>query len=172
MIDLHTHSTASDGTLSPEALVELAAERGLSAIALTDHDTVAGVAPAQERGKSLSVEVVPAVELGASLDGVGEIHLLGYFIDLNDLPPSNRSSSNVRVGPGIGRSVAYAKKGAGSEWNPVQIMAPSVRGTKILEGWSIPWLRWSTVRFKSSLKQSYWIVAKAFSKLSGDSKPQ
>ena len=65
MIDLHTHSTASDGTLSPEALVELAAERGLSAIALTDHDTVAGVAPAQERGKSLSVEVVPAVELGA-----------------------------------------------------------------------------------------------------------
>ena len=68
--------------------------------------------------------------------------------------------------------VAYAKKGAGSEWNPVQIMAPSVRGTKILEGWSIPWPRWSTVRFKSSLKQSYWIVAKAFSKLSGDSKPQ
>lgn len=68
--------------------------------------------------------------------------------------------------------VAYAKKGAGSEWNPVQIMAPSVRGTKILEGWSIPWPRWSTVRFKSSLKQSYWIVAKAFRKLSGDSKPQ
>ena len=84
MIDLHTHSTASDGTLSPEALVELAAERGLSAIALTDHDTVGGVAPAQERGKSLSVEVVPAVELGASLDGVGEIHLLGYFIDLKN----------------------------------------------------------------------------------------
>ncbi len=84
MIDLHTHSTASDGTLSPEALVELAAERGLSAIALTDHDTVAGVAPAQERGKALGVEVVPAVELGASLDGVGEIHLLGYFIDIKN----------------------------------------------------------------------------------------
>jgi len=84
MIDLHTHSTASDGTLSPEALVELAAERGLSAIALTDHDTVAGVAPAQERGKSLGLEVVPAVELGAWLDGVGEIHLLGYFIDIKN----------------------------------------------------------------------------------------
>ena len=84
MIDLHTHSTASDGTLSPEALVELVGERGLSAIALTDHDTVAGVAPAQERGKSLGLEVVPAVELGASLDGVGEIHLLGYFIDLKN----------------------------------------------------------------------------------------
>ena len=84
MIDLHTHSTASDGTLSPEALVELAAERGLSAIAITDHDTVAGVAPAQERGDALGVEVIPAVELGASLDGVGEIHLLGYFIDIKN----------------------------------------------------------------------------------------
>ena len=84
MIDLHTHSTASDGTFSPEALVELAAEKGISAIALTDHDTVAGVAPAQARGKALGVEVVPAVELGASWDGVGEIHLLGYFIDIKN----------------------------------------------------------------------------------------
>lgn len=84
MIDLHTHSTASDGTLSPEALVELAAKRGLTAIALTDHETVTGVVSAQERGKVLGVEVVSAVEIGASLDKAGEIHLLGYFINTKD----------------------------------------------------------------------------------------
>ena len=84
MIDLHTHSTASDGTLGPEALVELAAKRGLAAIALTDHETVTGVVSAQERGKDLGVEVVSAVEIGASLDKVGEVHLLGYFINTKD----------------------------------------------------------------------------------------
>src|SRR2546428_13957844 len=50
MIDLHTHSTASDGTLTPEELVDLAAEKGLRAIALTDHDTVGGISAALERG--------------------------------------------------------------------------------------------------------------------------
>ena len=84
MIDLHTHSTASDGTLSPEALVELAAKQGITAIALTDHETVTGVVSAQERGKDLGVEVVSAVEIGASLDKVGEVHLLGYFINTRD----------------------------------------------------------------------------------------
>src|SRR2546422_3687163 len=50
MIDLHTHSTASDGTLTPEELVDLAAEKGLRAIALTDHDTIGGISAALERG--------------------------------------------------------------------------------------------------------------------------
>lgn len=79
-IDLHTHTTASDGVLSPEALVEKAAEKGLAAIAVSDHDAVEGVAPAQARAAGLGVEVVPAVELTA-YEGESELHVLGYFID-------------------------------------------------------------------------------------------
>ena len=58
-VDLHVHSNASDGTLSPEQVVRLAHEAGLSAIALTDHDTTAGVAGAAEAGAELGLEVVP-----------------------------------------------------------------------------------------------------------------
>ena len=81
MIDLHTHSTASDGTLSPEELADLAAEKGLRAIALTDHDTVGGVAAALERGNHRRVLVIPGVELGARYNGGGQMHILGYYID-------------------------------------------------------------------------------------------
>ena len=80
MIDLHTHSTASDGTLTPEELVDLAAEKGFRAIALTDHDTVGGVSAALERGIRRGVLVIPGVELGASWHGCGQMHILGYFI--------------------------------------------------------------------------------------------
>lgn len=81
MIDLHTHSTASDGTLTPEALVDLAAEKGLNALALTDHDTVAGIPAALVRGKQRGVLVIPGVELGAKWNGGGQMHILGYYID-------------------------------------------------------------------------------------------
>jgi predicted metal-dependent phosphoesterase TrpH len=79
MIDLHTHSTASDGTLEPEAVVELAAKKKLAALALTDHDTVAGVAHAAAAGRRLSVEVVPGVEISVHSE-IGALHLLGYFV--------------------------------------------------------------------------------------------
>jgi len=79
-VDLHTHTTASDGLLSPHALVQLAAERGLVAIAITDHDSVAGVAEAHAAGKACGVEVVPGVELSASGRN-SEIHVLGFFVD-------------------------------------------------------------------------------------------
>lgn len=84
MIDLHTHSTASDGTLRPEELVELAAERGLSAMALTDHDTVAGVPAALERGEARGVHIIPGVELGIRWEGGGKMHLLGYYVRHQD----------------------------------------------------------------------------------------
>lgn len=80
MIDLHTHSTASDGSLTPTELVDLAAEKGLRAIALTDHDTVAGVEEAVRRGKTVGVHVIPGLELGAKQNGYKEIHILGYYI--------------------------------------------------------------------------------------------
>ncbi len=81
MIDLHTHSTASDGTLTPEELVDLAAEKGLRAIALTDHDTIGGIPAALERGNHRRLLVIPGVELGARWNGGGQMHILGYYID-------------------------------------------------------------------------------------------
>lgn len=84
MIDLHTHSTASDGTLSPEALVDLAVEKGLAAIALTDHDTLEGVPAALARGVARGLQVVPGVELSAHWDGGGHMHILGYYLRLDD----------------------------------------------------------------------------------------
>ena len=81
--DLHLHSTASDGTLSPSRIVELAAEAGLTTIALTDHDSVEGVAPALQSGQRHGVEVIPAVEFSAWREGL-DAHILGYYIDHTD----------------------------------------------------------------------------------------
>jgi hypothetical protein len=76
-IDLHTHSTCSDGLLTPTALLDLAARRGLAAIALTDHDTVAGLPEALAHGTAIGVEVVKGIEISSSHDGVS-LHILGY----------------------------------------------------------------------------------------------
>ncbi|MBF4510817.1 MAG: PHP domain-containing protein [Aeromicrobium sp.] len=81
--DLHIHSTASDGTLTPEALVRRAVALGLPAIALTDHDTVAGVSAALEASHDTPLRVIPGVELSAGVQGQG-VHILGYFIDHAD----------------------------------------------------------------------------------------
>ena len=83
-VDLHTHSTYSDGLLSPAALIAEAAARGVRFLALTDHDTVAGVAEAREAGDRSGVEIIPGVELSAALAHGEEVHLLGYFVDVAD----------------------------------------------------------------------------------------
>lgn len=80
MIDLHTHSTESDGTLTPEALIQLAADTGLSAIALTDHDTVGGLEKAEATAKALGIELVPGIELSTDYNGT-EVHMLGFYVD-------------------------------------------------------------------------------------------
>ncbi|MEV6829381.1 PHP domain-containing protein [Amycolatopsis sp. NPDC051102] len=77
-IDLHTHSTASDGTTPPADLPRLAAEAGLTVLALTDHDTFAGLEAAGRA--AAEVEVVPGVEISCRLDDA-EVHLLGLFVD-------------------------------------------------------------------------------------------
>jgi predicted metal-dependent phosphoesterase TrpH len=77
MIDLHAHTNASDGLLSPAALVDLAVERGLTALAITDHDSTEGVAPALAHARGLTV--VPGVEMSSDVPG-GECHILGYFV--------------------------------------------------------------------------------------------
>ncbi|HEY7861861.1 MAG TPA: PHP domain-containing protein [Gemmatimonadaceae bacterium] len=78
-VDLHTHSTASDGALPPHEVVAAAQRAGLSAIALTDHDTVDGLVSARRAGEELGVRVVPGIELSAVDDG-DEIHVLGLHI--------------------------------------------------------------------------------------------
>lgn len=82
--DLHTHSTASDGTLRPREVVALAAERGLAGIALTDHDTTDGLAEAQGMADALGLRCIPGVELSCHSPSAREAHLLGYFIDPDD----------------------------------------------------------------------------------------
>ena len=81
MIDLHCHSTFSDGSLTPEQLVAEAATIGLSALALTDHDTTAGVPRFLAAAAGMSVRAVPGVELSVDCSS-GVMHMLGYWMDI------------------------------------------------------------------------------------------
>jgi predicted metal-dependent phosphoesterase TrpH len=83
-VDLHIHSRYSDGVHTPAELVRMAAEKGLQAIAITDHDSVDGIDEAIEAGEHLGVEVIPAVELSVAYRGYRDVHLLGYLIDHRD----------------------------------------------------------------------------------------
>jgi predicted metal-dependent phosphoesterase TrpH len=81
LIDLHLHTTASDGTLSPSELVGRARAAGLGTIAITDHDTTAGTRAARDAARTAGLELVPGIEISAVADG-RDVHLLGYFIDV------------------------------------------------------------------------------------------
>jgi predicted metal-dependent phosphoesterase TrpH len=83
MIDLHTHSSASDGSLSPSKLMEHAKAAGLKAIALTDHDTVSGIDEARNKAHSLGLVFIPGVEIEIEFEP-GEFHLLGLGVDDKD----------------------------------------------------------------------------------------
>ena len=83
-VDLHIHSTASDGRLSPADIIHQAAERGLSVISITDHDSVDGIASAMVTAKAFPrLRIIPGIELSTDVPQ-GEIHVLGYFIDYTD----------------------------------------------------------------------------------------
>ena len=83
-IDLHTHTNFSDGSFSPTALVELAHQKDLDILAITDHDTTQGLTEAMEAAQSLPLELIPGIELSTEFQG-RETHILGYFIDPLDL---------------------------------------------------------------------------------------
>jgi predicted metal-dependent phosphoesterase TrpH len=83
--DLHLHTTHSDGTYTPAELVELARRSGLMALAVTDHDTLSGVVPAQAAAAALDLEIIAGVEISAEHEG-REFHVLGYFLHLDDVP--------------------------------------------------------------------------------------
>ena len=80
MIDLHLHTTASDGRLSPDALVDQAAAAGLSVMAVTDHDTTASVPEVQALARGNGIDAISGIEITA-IDGGRDVHVLGYFID-------------------------------------------------------------------------------------------
>ena len=83
-VDLHIHSTASDGKLTPAEVVRKAAEKGLAYIALADHDSVDGIAAAKAAAKAFpNLTVIPGIEISTDIPQ-GEVHILGYFIDYND----------------------------------------------------------------------------------------
>ncbi|MEO7019136.1 MAG: PHP domain-containing protein [Ktedonobacteraceae bacterium] len=80
-VDLHTHSTASDGLYAPRELLRQAKAAGLDVLALTDHDTTNGIAEAVEAARELDIDFIPGVELNTDIGG-GEVHVLGYFLEL------------------------------------------------------------------------------------------
>ena len=82
-VDLHIHTTASDGSLSPEEIVKKAEKLRYKAIAITDHDTVDGLKKALKEAKKRRVEVIPGIEINTEYEG-HEVHILGYFIDYTD----------------------------------------------------------------------------------------
>lgn len=84
MIDLHTHTTFSDGTTSPEENVALAAAAGLTGVAITDHDTLAGLERGAAAASQQGLEFVPGIEFSCEVDGAS-VHVLGYWMDQSDV---------------------------------------------------------------------------------------
>jgi predicted metal-dependent phosphoesterase TrpH len=81
-VDLHLHTTASDGVMTPSEIVRYAKSKGLQAIAITDHDTIEGLEEGLLEGEKIGFEVVPGVEISAE-HSPGSMHLLGYFLDIH-----------------------------------------------------------------------------------------
>jgi predicted metal-dependent phosphoesterase TrpH len=96
LIDLHTHTTASDGRCTPPELVGRAAAAGVAVLSVTDHDTVAGCAAAAAACRAAAIEFVAGIEMTAVLDGI-DVHMLGYFIDVASPPLADFLAAQRRV---------------------------------------------------------------------------
>ncbi len=125
-IDLHTHSTASDGLYSPAELVELAKQSHLDVIALADHDTTDGLDAATAEGQRIGVEVIPAIEINTNLPGTSEeAHVLGYFIDYRqtELQDSLRQLREARRQRGERMVEKLREQGIDITWERVAELA-------------------------------------------------
>ena len=126
-VDLHMHSTASDGRLTPEDVVRKSAENGLTVIALTDHDTVDGIAPALVAAKAFPwLKVIPGIEISTDFPD-GEVHVLGYFIDYTDPEFAARLERmrHSRRGRAQGMIAKLRDLGIHIEWHQVLEIAGS-----------------------------------------------
>ena len=133
-VDLHMHSTASDGTLPVDQLMQLAASAGLKTIALTDHDTTAALDRAQEIGRSLGMEVIPGIELSAEYGGK-EVHVLGYFLQYHNeaFQAQLEKFRFIRYGRAQAMLAKLAELGLPLEWERVlEIAGDAARNVRIL----------------------------------------
>ncbi len=124
-VDLHIHSTASDGRFSPADIVRKSAAEGLTVIALADHDTVDGIIPALEAAKAFPrLKVMPCVEISTDVP-TGEVHVLGYFIDYThpELQATLRRMRNSRQERAQGMIAKLRNLGLPVEWERVQEIA-------------------------------------------------
>src|SRR4051794_30114394 len=110
LIELQSHSTHSDGQLAPADVVAEAAKAGVTTLALSDHDSVAGVTEALAAGEALGVEIVPAVEMSAVHEYAEDLHICGYWIDLEKIGPACERAQQERRGGARG-SVGEPKRG-------------------------------------------------------------
>lgn len=117
-IDLHLHSTASDGILTPTELVQVALDKGIEVIALTDHDTTDGVEEALEAARGTNLTVIPGVEISTDVPGSNELHLLGYYIDPHhkELEAHLSALRDARVGRAQKTLACLADAGCPLEW--------------------------------------------------------
>jgi 3',5'-nucleoside bisphosphate phosphatase len=97
VIELQSHSTVSDGQLEPAAVVEAAAKAGVTTLALSDHDAVAGVPEAARSAADLQLELVPAVEMSCVHEYADDLHMLGYWIDTDAIRPACDRAQEERV---------------------------------------------------------------------------
>ncbi len=127
-VDLHCHSTASDGLRTPAGLVAYAAERGVAIIGLTDHDSINGVADAVEAGTRLGVEVIPGVELSSEIDGL-QAHILGYFIDPDSASLQSEFAWMNATRQARIQQICANLNAAGIDIDPADVLALSDGGT-------------------------------------------
>ena len=97
LIELQSHSTVSDGQLEPAQVVEEAAKAGVTTLALTDHDAIAGVAEAQEAAEPLGIELVPAIEMSCVHKYAEDLHICGYWVDLAKIAAACERAQHERL---------------------------------------------------------------------------
>ena len=120
-VDLHLHTTASDGRLTPTELVELTASKGLRTISVSDHDTTAGLEEAQRAVNRVpGMRLIPGIELSCDVPG-GEVHMLGYFMDIEDAGFQEMLAGfrEGRLARGEGMVRKLAEFGMDIEWERV-----------------------------------------------------
>lgn len=97
LVELQSHSTVSDGQLPPAEVVEKAAEAGVTTLALTDHDAIAGVNEAQQAASRLGIELVPAIEMSCVHEYAEDLHICGYGVDVGKIAPACERAQHERI---------------------------------------------------------------------------
>ena len=128
MIDLHTHTSASDGLLPPARLVELAARFGVRVLAVTDHDTVGGIDEAIESAKGLPLRIIPGIEFSVDFPR-GSFHLVGLYIDHADEELGKALARLKGIRDGRGERIIAELKKAGVDIPLHEVIAEASGGS-------------------------------------------